>query len=167
MVVTVNRHRNANKKHESQGWKERRHNSMARVQQNGRVVFGGKAPRTAHLSGKGPRRAGMVQVGRKRRYRPGTLALREIRRYQKSTDLLIPRRSFHRLVREIMFRDLAFEPKRIQSEALLALQEASEHYLVDLFQKAVSCAIHARRVTVNNKDIALALSLAGNTDRNQ
>jgi histone H3/H4 len=80
---------------------------------------------------------------RRYRYRPGTKALRGIRKYQKSTDLLIRMRPFQRLVREIAqdFKD----DLRFQSTAILALQEASEAYLVSLFQDTNLCAIHAKR----------------------
>ena len=97
-------------------------------------------------------------VKKPQRYRPGTVALREIRKYQKSVDLLIPMVSFQRLVREIVqdiCRDRHIEKKRIQSTALLALQEASEHYLVKLFQNSQLAAIHGNRVTVLPRDIQL------------
>jgi histone H3 len=90
----------------------------------------------------------------RKRYRPGTVALREIRKYQKGTDLLIRKRPFGRLVREIAesFRS----DRRFQSHALVALQEASEAFLVHLFQDTQLCAIHARRTTIMPKDMQLA-----------
>lgn len=91
---------------------------------------------------------------RRRRFRPGIKALREIRAYQRSTNLLIARLPFQRLVREITneFRtDLRF-----QSTALLALQEACEAYIVGVFEDANLCCLHAGRVTVVPKDIQLA-----------
>jgi histone H3 len=94
-----------------------------------------------------------------RRYRPGTVALREIRKYQKGTDLLLRRRPFQMLVREI-----AYEFKtdaRFQSTALLALQEAAEAYLVQLFEDTNLCAIHAKRVTIQVKDMQLARRIRG------
>ena len=94
-----------------------------------------------------------------RRYRPGTLAIREIRRYQKSTNLLIKRLPFHRLVREIT-QDIKGE-LRYQTVALDALQEASEAYLVGLFEDTNLCAIHAKRVTIQPKDIQLARRIRG------
>jgi histone H3 len=93
-------------------------------------------------------------VKKPHRYRPGTVALREIRRYQKSTDLLIRKLPFQRLVRELAAnfkQDLRF-----QGTAILALQEASEAYLVSLFEDTNLCAIHAKRVTIMPKDIQLA-----------
>ena len=94
------------------------------------------------------------------RYRPGTVALREIRRYQKSTELLIRKLPFQRLVREIA-QDLGKMSIRFQSGAIIALQEASEAYLVGLLEDSNLCAIHAKRVTIMPKDIQLALRIRG------
>ena len=93
------------------------------------------------------------------RYRPGTVALREIRRYQKSTELLIRKLPFQRLVREIAseYRN----ELRFQSSAVLALQEASEAYMVGLFEDTNLCAIHAKRVTIMPKDMQLARRIRG------
>jgi histone H3 len=95
------------------------------------------------------------------RYRPGTVALRQIRKYQKSTELLIRKRSFQYLVREIA-QDYKVD-LRFQSSALLALQEASEAYLVSLFEDTNLCAIHAKRVTIIPKDMQLARRIRGDT----
>ena len=103
-----------------------------------------------------PPRKNMKKV---HRYKPGTVALREIRKFQKSTDLLIRKLPFQRLVREISqnFKsDLRF-----QSQAILALQEASEAYLVGLFEDTNLCAIHAKRVTIMPKDMSLARKIRG------
>ncbi|BHF81336.1 hypothetical protein SprV_0702446600 [Sparganum proliferum] len=86
--------------------------------------------------------------------RPGTVDLREFRRYQKSTDLLIRKMPFQRLVREIAQDFKTY--LRLQSSAVSALQEASEACLVGLFEDTNLCAIHAKRVTVMPKDIQLA-----------
>jgi histone H3 len=96
----------------------------------------------------------MGGVKRPHRFRPGTVALREIRRYQKSCELLILRTPFGRLVREITqgFRAEA----RFQTPALLALQEASEAFMIRLFEDANLCAMHSRRVTIQPKDLMLA-----------
>ena len=117
-------------------------------------------------------------IRRPRRYRPGTVALREIRRFQKGTELLIRKAPFQRLVREIM-QDLNkkeirrdngtfvianrgyIEPKRMQSTAMLALHEAAEYYLVELFEWANLCALHAKRVTIMPKDLQLARRIRG------
>ena len=131
---------------------------MARTKQKARLI-GGRAPRKT-LGSKSNRRSGPPAGSlRKHRYRPGTVALQEIRRYQKSTELLIRHRPFVRLVREIaqnMLVDLRF-----QSCAILALQEAAEAYLVGLFEDTNLCAIHANRTTIKPKDIQLARRIRG------
>ena len=93
------------------------------------------------------------------RYRPGIVALREIRRYQKSTDLLIRKLPFQRLVREIVTEMKKYV--RFQSSALLALQEAAEAYLIGVFEDTNLCAIHAKRVTIMVKDMQLARRIRG------
>ncbi|XP_061597809.1 histone H3-like centromeric protein A [Cololabis saira] len=97
---------------------------------------------------------------KKRRFRPGTRALMEIRKYQKSTDLLIHKKPFSRLVREIC-KKLAREQLRWQVYALMALQEAAEAFMVLLFSDANLCAIHAKRVTLFPRDIQLARRIRG------
>jgi len=118
-------------------------------------AYGRKSPR----SGPGKRR---MDVKKPHRYHPGTVALREIRRYQKSTDLLIRKLPFQRLVREIV-QDISSDPQglRIQASALLALQEAAEAYLVNVFEDANLACIHAKRVTILPKDLQLAIRLRG------
>ena len=91
--------------------------------------------------------------------RPGTVALREIRKYQKSTELLIRKLPFQRLVREIA-QDFKSE-LRFQSSAIMALQESAEAYLVGLFEDTNLAAIHAKRVTIMPKDIQLARRIRG------
>lgn len=95
-----------------------------------------------------------------RRYRPGTVALREIRQYQKSTELLIRKAPFMRLVRETT-QVLELPRMRFQSCAMMALQEACEAYLVRLFEEVNLCAIHAKRVTIQPKDIQLTRRIRG------
>ncbi|QDZ21396.1 histone H3 [Chloropicon primus] len=97
---------------------------------------------------------------RKRRYRPGTKALKEIRHFQKTTDLLLRKLPFARLVREIG-NTVSVEPYRWTAEALLALQEASEAFMVGLFEDCNLCAIHAKRVTIMPKDMQLARRIRG------
>ncbi|XP_020588979.1 histone H3.3-like [Phalaenopsis equestris] len=133
---------------------------MARTKQTARKSTGGKAPRK-QLATKAARKTMPTSGGIKRphRFRPGTVALREIRKYQKSTELLIRKLPFQRLVREIA-QD--FKPElRFQSHAVLALQEAAEAYLVGLFEDTNLCAIHARRVTIMPKDVQLARRIRG------
>ncbi|KAL8185530.1 UNVERIFIED_CONTAM: hypothetical protein K2H54_054457 [Gekko kuhli] len=98
-------------------------------------------------------------VGSRNLIATGTVALREIRRYQKSTELLIRKLPFQRLVREIA-QDFKTD-LRFQSAAIGALQEASEAYLVGLFEDTNLCAIHAKRVTIMPKDIQLARRIRG------
>lgn len=93
------------------------------------------------------------------RYKPGTVALREIRKYQKSTDCLLPRQPFQRLVREIA--TMIVPDIRFQASSLFALQEACEAYLVGLFEDTNQCAIHARRVTIMVRDLQLARRIRG------
>ena len=132
---------------------------MARTKQTARKNTGGKAPRK-QLASKAARKSTPAEGQKKaRRYRPGTVALREIRRYQKTTDLLLKKAPFQRLVREIS-QDYKAD-LRFQSSAVLALQEASEAYLVGLFEDTNLCAIHARRVTIMPKDMQLARRIRG------
>ncbi|GLU06342.1 hypothetical protein SLE2022_233840 [Rubroshorea leprosula] len=97
---------------------------MARTKQTARKSTGGKAPRK-QLAAKAARKSAPATGGVKKphRFRPGTVALREIRKYQKSTELLI---------RKLPFQSL----------------EAAEAYLVGLFEDTNLCAIHAKRVVV-------------------
>ena len=97
----------------------------------------------------------------RRRYQPGMKALREIRKFQKSTDLLIPALPFSRLVREIVQTVTVGQQFRFQSLAIKALQEASEAYLVGFFEDAVLCAMHAKRVTIMPKDMDLVKRIRG------
>lgn len=133
---------------------------MARTKQTARKSTGGKAPRK-QLASKAARKQTPTNGGVKKthRYRPGTVALREIRRYQKSTDLLIKKAPFQRLVREVA-QDFKTD-LRFQSSAVMALQEASEAFLVGLFEDTNLCAIHARRVTIMPKDMQLARRIRG------
>jgi len=133
---------------------------MARTKQTIRKIIGGKAPRKA-LATKAARKSAPSAGGVKKphRYRPGTVALREIRKFQKSTDLLIRKLPFQRLVREVarQFKN----DLRFQSTAILALQEAAEAYLVSLFEDTNLLANHAKRVTIYPKDMALARRIRG------
>ncbi|GAB2284452.1 hypothetical protein Dimus_018903 [Dionaea muscipula] len=134
--------------------------SMARTKQTARKSTGGKAPRK-QLATKAARKSAPATGGVKKphRFRPGTVALREIRKYQKSTELLIRKLPFQRLVREIA-QDFKTD-LRFQSSAVSALQEAAESYLVGLFEDTNLCAIHAKRVTIMPKDIQLARRIRG------
>ena len=102
---------------------------------------------------------------KKHRYRPGTVALREIRKYQKSTDLLVRKAPFARLVREVA-KDLTTMGSfptgvRFQENAIVALQEAAEAYLVHLFEDTNLETIHCKRITVQARDMQLARRIRG------
>lgn len=133
---------------------------MARTKKTPKRDRRGKAPRKTLVT-KARRKIipGIGGVKKPHRYRPGTVALREIRKYQKSTELLIRKLPFQRLVRQIaqnFKQDLKF-----QSTAILTLQEAAEAYLVNLFEDTNLCAIHANRVTIMRKDMWLARRIRG------
>ena len=98
-----------------------------------------------------------LKLPKQRRWRPGQVALREIRRYQKGGDLLLTKAPFCRLVREIAQKNHSFlSDYNFQRSSLLALQEASEAFLVQLFEDTLLCAIHAKRKTIMSKDMQLA-----------
>ena len=130
-----------------------RHTLISKMTGRGRPARGARVePRNHHGIPPAPRP--------KRRYKPGTVALREIKRYQKSTDLLLLKLPFQRVVREIALSVSRIDgPLRWESQAIVALQEASEAFLVGLFHDANLCAIHAKRVTIQQKDIQLARRL--------
>lgn len=108
---------------------------------------------------KSPSKAKAPKDRKKPRFHPGTVALREIKRYQKSTSLLIPKAPFSRLVRNIcadIDNDLRFA-----AQALMALQEAAEAYMVSVLEDAGLCAVHAKRQTVMKSDMMLARRIRG------
>ncbi|MCJ1276967.1 centromeric DNA-binding histone H3-like protein cse4 [Puttea exsequens] len=139
----------------------------------GRPSLGGKAGGKSKAKGRksigtptkaSRRRSGGHDSERKhRRYKPGTIALREIRRYQRTTDLLLLKLPFSRLVREIAvsLQPIDAEVVRWQSQAIQALQEAAEAFMVHLFEDVNLCAIHAKRVTIQQKDVQLARRIRG------
>ncbi len=110
-----------------------------------------------------PAKGGVVK--RKHRWRPGTVAMRDIRRYQKSTKCLMQRAPFQRLVRSLA---KGYNSElRFQASSLAALQEATEAYVVGLFEDVNLCALHAGRVTVMTRDMHLARRIRGDTLRNE
>ena len=120
----------------------------------------------ARMAKKSGQKAPKGGVKKRYRYRPGTVALKQIRQYQKSTDLLIRKLPFQRLVREIacdseVIKSPLCGKVRFQSAAIMALQKAAEAYLVGLFEDTNLCAIHAKRVTIMPKDIQLARRIRG------
>ena len=126
---------------------------MGRTKQTARKSTGGKSPRFQLNTRHARRRRNVGGVKKPMRYRPGTVALREIRRYQKSTDFLIRKLPFQRLVQEIaqgMNKGIRF-----RRNALLALQTAAEDYMIHMFEDVNLYAIHGNRVTIQVKDISL------------
>ena len=137
-------------------------------------VKGGKQPRK-HISHKVLRKGINPTGGIKKphRYQPGMVALREIRWYQRSTENLIKRTPFQKLIREIS-QEYCIHPDgpgtpsvqvHFQSTAIAALQEAAENFIVGLFEDINLLAIHARRVTIMPRDIWLALCIRGDHHR--
>ena len=109
-------------------------------------------------SGKRPARSRLLKprgrIRKARRFRPGTVALMQIRKYQRSTELLIRKLSFQRLVKEVVLQ-MFQQQHRFQSTALLALQEASEQFLVRMFEMVNHIAIHSNRQTIMSKHVYL------------
>lgn len=103
----------------------------------------------------------MYAKRKRRRVHPGMKALREIRRQQQSTNLLIPKKSFSRLVREIQYNYNHVSDLRWTKDALHALHIEAEDYLTHLFEDSLLCSIHARRVTIMVKDIHLCKRMRG------
>ena len=136
---------------------------MGRTKQTAARSTGGKAPRGRYRTQHGRKMGHSSQMkgGLRKpfRFRPGTVALRQIRKYQKSTELLIRKLPFQRLVREVAQK--IDNTLRFQSTAILALQEASEAFLVTMFEKVNLCAIHGNRVTIKPKDILLWKRMMG------
>lgn len=145
---------------------------MARTKQTARKSTGGKTVRGALVANAARRvgpnggvrvvtsasAGGVVPVKKKHRWRNGTVALRQIRKFQKSTELLLRKAPFMRLVRELA-QDFKSE-LRFSPGAFLALQEATEARMVCVFEDANLCAIHGKRVTIQPKDIQLARRIA-------
>ena len=103
-------------------------------------------------------KVGRTPSGR-RQYWPGTQALREICRFQKSTELFIPKAPFLQLVREILQREHG--DHHIQAGAVLALHEATESYLIFLLEDTNLCTIHAKQVSILPRDMKLARRIWG------
>ena len=135
--------------------------TLGRKKAEERAALAAKAAKAARKSGMKAPKGG---VRKTHRFRPGTVALKEIRRYQKSTELLIRKLPFQRVVREIVEDVCPTHMQgqvRFQSAAIMVLQEALEAYLVGLFEDSNLCAIHAKRVTIMPKDIQLARRIHG------
>jgi histone H3 len=101
---------------------------------------------------------------KKRRYHPGTVALREIRKYQKSTDLLLNPTCFARLVREVTQEQFPGQDFRFTNNAIPAVQSAAEAYMTKVFSDAMRLAVGNGRVTLLLKDIVLQQEMSGDRD---
>lgn len=132
---------------------------MARTKQMARKSTGGKAPRKQVANAAHRKKSAAGGIKKPHRFKPGTVALRDIRKYQKSTELLIRKLPFQRLIREIA-QDFKTD-LRFQGAAIAALQESAEAYLVQLFEDTNLVAIHCKRVTIMNKDLRLARRIRG------
>jgi histone H3 len=135
---------------------------MARVKQTARKSTGGAPPRL-HLATKAARAAAQKTIAMRKPHPccPGMVAAREIRKFQKITDLLIRKALFQRLVREIVEQVSRKSDMGMQSTALLALQEAGEYFMVDVFNDTKLCTSHAKGITIMRKDIVLACCIQG------
>merc|ERR1711907_32322 len=117
------------------------------------------AAKTQKKSGQAKAKAAKAPGAKKFRWRPGTVALRQIKKYQKTTDLLMRKAPFQRLVRELATGHK--DGLRWQASAVAALQEATEAYVTGLLGDANLCALHAKRVTLMARDLQLARRLRG------
>jgi histone H3 len=124
--------------------------------------LGGAAPRL-RLATKAVRATAqkVIAVRKPRRWRPGMVALREIQKFHKSTDLLIRKAPFQRLVQEIVHNMSKKSDLQMQSIALLALQAAVEYFMVDVFSDTNLCMQHGKHVTIMHKDLVLACRIQG------
>jgi histone H3 len=150
---------------------------MARTRRTARRSTGGKAPRF-QLATKQARKSDPTTGGVKKphRYRPGTVALREIRRYQKSTELFLKKGSFANMVQSLYTTlsgngkangdkseryQIGSSDHRNTAASMLAWREATQAYAVGVFDDANLCAIHTKRVTIMPKDMQLARRISG------
>jgi histone H3 len=135
---------------------------MACVKQMARKSTGGAPPRL-HLATKAAQAAAQkaIAVRKPHRWCPGTVAAREIHKFQKTTDLLIRKKPFQCLVRKIVEQVSRKSDPQMQSTALLVLQEAAEYFMVDVFNDTKLCALHAKHITIMRKDIVLACRIQG------
>ena len=97
----------------------------------------------------------------KRKYRPGMRALRDIKMYQRSTDLLLPKIALYRVIKEMTAK--IFPDARYSNAAINAIQNCVESHMIGLFEDTNLCAIHAGRATIMTKDMRLARRIRGET----
>eukprot|EP01062_Namystynia_karyoxenos_P048777 TRINITY_DN37261_c0_g1_i11.p1 TRINITY_DN37261_c0_g1~~TRINITY_DN37261_c0_g1_i11.p1 ORF type:complete len:140 (+),score=54.43 TRINITY_DN37261_c0_g1_i11:71-490(+) len=138
---------------------------MVRTKAPQRKVSSGKAPRASvtkkSKKEKKSRKSG-GEGGKKRRWRPGVVAVREIRRLRKSGKLLLQKAPFQREVRSTVEKykeDVWFKPS-----AMDALQEATESYLVGVFEGAVILQLHREKKTLTWKDLNYTRRIRGELD---
>ncbi len=136
---------------------------MARTKQTACKSTGGAIPHY-HLATKAAQMTvqKVIAVRKPHRWRPGTVALREIQKFQKNTDHLIRKAPFQRIVCKIALK-FGKSDLRMQSTAVPALQEAAEYFMVDVFSDTNLCTMHGKRVTIMNKDMVLACCIQGIT----
>jgi histone H3 len=134
---------------------------MARTKQTARKSTGGANP-CYHLATKSARATAQKAIAMRKphRWRPGMVALREIQKFQKNTDLLIRKAPFQRLVLKIALK-FGKSDLQMQSAAVLVLQEAAEYFMFDVVSDTNLCAMHGKRVTIMKKDIVLACCIQG------
>ncbi len=135
---------------------------MARPKQMARKSTGGATPRF-HLATKAARAASQKAIAARKphRWHPGRVALREIPKFQITTDLLIRKTTFQRLVQVIVHDMSRKSDLQMQSTALLALQETTEYFMADVFNDTNLCMQHCKRVTILLKDLVLACPIQG------
>jgi histone H3 len=135
---------------------------MARVKQTAHKSTGGAPPRFC-LATKAARAAAQkaIAVRKPHHWRPGMVAAREICKFQKTTDLLIRKAPFQRVVQEIIQQVSQKSDLQMQSTAILALQEAVEYFMVDVFNNTKLCSLHGKRKTIMVKDLVLACCIQG------
>ncbi len=134
---------------------------MVRVKQTARKSTGG-APPCLHLAAKAARVTAQktIAVRKPHRWCPGMVTAREIGKFQKTTDLLIKKTPFQHPVRKIALK-FGKSDLQMQSTAILALQEAAEYFMVDVFSNTNLCAMHSKHVTIMKKDMVLACCIQG------
>jgi len=138
------------------------HSSSAMAAQTKQTAVKSKATKRPLGSKTGKKSAGSsgsAGVKKSFRWRPGTVALRQVKKLQASTALLIARAPFSRLVREIAESHKA--GLRFQSSAVAAIQEATESFVIGLLGDANLTALHANRVTALPRDLQLVRRLRG------
>jgi histone H3 len=133
---------------------------MSRTKETGKVsAKKAVAPKSGKKAVKSAAGSASTGVKRVHRFRPGTVALRQIRKYQRGTELLLRKAPFQRLLREVAQSQK--EGLRWSASAVAAVQEATESYIISLLSDANLCALHTRRVTAMPRDLQLARRLRG------